>query len=196
MKQKTLTVDPQSARGRLLAAAEALFYEEGLNSVGIDRVIEKAGVAKASLYSIFGSKDELIRSYLETRQQARRARLEARLSQVEGAEAKILAVFDLLREIAAEPNYRGCAFARASNESKPDSGTRTVCNDARAWMRGVFTDLAREAGASNPELLGHQLMLLYDGAVASAHMDANPGAANDARAMALALLRACTQSKA
>ncbi len=189
MKQNISTTDPASARGRLLAAAEALFYEEGLNSVGIDRVIEKAGVAKASLYSIFGSKDALIRSYLETRQQARQDRVNARLSQVEGPEAKILAVFELLREIAAEPNYRGCAFARASNESKPDSSTRAVCNDARLWMRTLFTDLAREAGAPDPELLAQQLVLLYDGAVVSAHMDGNPGAADDARAMALRMLR-------
>src|SRR4051794_603668 len=56
-----------SARERLLAAADELFYEEGVHIVGIDRVIERAGVAKASLYSAFGSKDELIRQYLMRR---------------------------------------------------------------------------------------------------------------------------------
>ena len=189
MKQKSLEVDPLSARGRLLAAAEELFYEEGLNSVGIDRVIERAGVAKASLYSIFGSKDELIRCYLETRQQARQARINARLSLASGPEAKILAVFELLGELAAEPNYRGCAFARARNECKPDSRTRTACDDARHWMRTLFSNLARDAGAQQPEQLAKQLVLLYDGAVVSAHMDGNPGAAQDARTMALALLQ-------
>ena len=54
-----------SARERLLAAADELFYEEGVHTVGIDRVIEHAGVAKGSLYNTFGSKDELIRAYLE-----------------------------------------------------------------------------------------------------------------------------------
>ncbi len=190
MDQKILVVDPLSARGRLLAAAEELFYEEGLNAVGIDRVIERAGVAKASLYSIFGSKDELIRCYLETRQRARQARINARLSLASSPEAKILAIFELLGEIAAEPNYRGCAFARARNESKPDSRTRTACDDARQWMRTLLTDLARDAGAGDPAQLAKQLVLLYDGAVVSAHMDGNPGAAADARAMALGLLRA------
>ena len=57
-----------SARERLLAAANELFYNEGVHTVGIDRVIEQAGVAKASLYNTFGSKDELVRAYLETRQ--------------------------------------------------------------------------------------------------------------------------------
>src|SRR6202021_3405822 len=56
-----------SARERLLAAANELFYEEGVHTVGIDRVIEQAGVAKGSLYNTFGSKDELVRAYLETR---------------------------------------------------------------------------------------------------------------------------------
>ena len=63
-----------SARERLLAAANELFYAEGVHTVGIDRVIERAGVAKASLYNTFGSKDALVQAYLEGRhaQQAER----------------------------------------------------------------------------------------------------------------------------
>ena len=63
--------DRRSARERLLAAADELFYEEGVHTVGVDRVIERAGVAKATLYSAFGSKDELIRAYLAARHAAR-----------------------------------------------------------------------------------------------------------------------------
>src|SRR5579871_4336130 len=63
----TETLDRSSARERLLLAADRLFYEEGIHSVGIDRVIEEAGVAKASLYKNFGSKDELVRAYLDRR---------------------------------------------------------------------------------------------------------------------------------
>jgi len=58
--QTTQTIDRGSARERLLAAADELFYDEGVHTVGIDRVIERAGVAKATLYSAFGSKDALI----------------------------------------------------------------------------------------------------------------------------------------
>src|SRR6202043_101484 len=65
-----------SARERLLEAANELFYDEGVHTVGIDRVIERAGVAKASLYNTFGSKDELVRAYLETRH----ARVAARIT--------------------------------------------------------------------------------------------------------------------
>src|SRR5690349_17397815 len=72
-----------SARERLLAAADELFYEGGIHTVGIDRVIERAGVAKASLYDTFGSKDALIRAYLEARHDARKARLTAWLERYE-----------------------------------------------------------------------------------------------------------------
>ena len=63
----TAAPDRTSARERLLAAANELFYAEGIRTVGIDRIIEHAGVAKASLYNTFGSKDELIRAYLGQR---------------------------------------------------------------------------------------------------------------------------------
>src|SRR5277367_4436573 len=72
---KPSSVPRSSARERLLAAADELFYENSINTVGIDRIIERAGVAKASLYDCFGSKDELIRAYLEARNTARQTRV-------------------------------------------------------------------------------------------------------------------------
>ena len=67
MAVKETSAVRRPARERLLAAANELFYNEGVHTVGIDRVIEQAGVAKASLYNTFGSKDELVRAYLESR---------------------------------------------------------------------------------------------------------------------------------
>src|SRR5260370_14427059 len=67
MAKKPLARRRRSARERLLAAADELFYGEGINTVGIDRVIEHAGVAKASLYDCFGSKEGVIRAYLPAR---------------------------------------------------------------------------------------------------------------------------------
>src|ERR1700729_754728 len=87
-----------SARDRLLAAADELFYENGINLVGIDRVIEHAGVAKASLYDCFGSKEELIRAYLKGRAEKRQARIVERLAGLETPQEKILGVFDMLAE--------------------------------------------------------------------------------------------------
>src|ERR1700730_11258974 len=97
-----------SARERLLAAADELFYENGINLVGIDRVIEHAGVAKASLYDCFGSKEELIRAYLKGRADKRQARISERLASLGTPREKILGVFDLLAELATRTDYRGC----------------------------------------------------------------------------------------
>src|ERR1700693_6324774 len=87
-----------SARERLLAAANELFYENGINLVGIDRVIEHAGVAKASLYDCFGSKEELIRAYLKARSERRQARIRERMAQFLAPRDKNFGGFDLVAE--------------------------------------------------------------------------------------------------
>jgi AcrR family transcriptional regulator len=184
MNMKSTSQDRRPARERLLAAADELFYEEGVNLVGIDRVIERAGVAKASLYDCFGSKEELIRSYLQQRHEARQARLRERLSLCATPREKILAVFDSLAEAAAKPDFRGCAFARASAEARPGSSVKAMCDASRAWNLELFADLAKQAGAADPERVAQQLRLLYDGAALSAHVDKTSTAATAARAVA------------
>src|SRR3954469_17749923 len=86
--------DRRPVRERLLASADELFYREGINNVGIDRILEHAGVAKASLYTTFGSKDELVRAYLEQRNEKRRARIERHLAGKRSPREKLLAIFD------------------------------------------------------------------------------------------------------
>src|ERR1700723_1898541 len=83
-----------SARERLLAAASELFYDEGVHTVGIDRVIERAGVAKASLYNTFGSKDALVRAYLEGRHASVTERITAAVERYDTPRERLLAVFE------------------------------------------------------------------------------------------------------
>ena len=182
--------DRRPARERLLAAADELFYEEGVNLVGIDRVIERAGVAKASLYDCFGSKEELIRSYLQQRHEARQVRLRDWLARYATPRDKILGIFDYVAESVARPDYRGCPFARASAEARPGSSVKTVCDESRAWNLALFADLARQAGATDAERTAQQLRLLYDGASVSAHVDGSAAAAVAARALAEVVLDA------
>ncbi len=190
MVTRSLAQDRRPARERLLAAADELFYEEGVNLVGIDRVIERAGVAKASLYDCFGSKEELIRSYLQLRHEARQARLRDRLARCATPREKILGIFDAMAEAAAKPDFRGCAFARASAEARPGSSVKAMCDESRAWNLALLTGLAQEAGAADPGQLGQQLQLLYDGASVSAHVDGSRTAATAARTLASMLLDA------
>jgi AcrR family transcriptional regulator len=186
----TKTTDRRSARERLLAAADELFYEEGVHTVGIDRVIARAGVAKATLYSVFGSKDELIRCYLTARHAARQERITRTLARYETPRDRLLGVFDVLGESFAEPGFRGCAFMNASAEARPGSAIEEVSDEFRAWVRSLFVELGQAAGVPAPEPLARQLALLYDGATVTARMDRDPGAAAAARAAAAALLDA------
>jgi AcrR family transcriptional regulator len=181
MSTTTPTQPKLSARERLLAAADELFYEEGIHTVGIDRIIDHAGVAKASLYNTFGSKDELVRAYLTGRHESRQARITTRLEEYDTPRAKLLGVFDSLRDYIALPTFRGCAFANASAESQPGGVVDEVSSSNRSWTRSLLTDLAREAGADAPEALAQQLMLVYDGAVTGARMDRRPEIGADAR---------------
>jgi AcrR family transcriptional regulator len=178
-----------SARERLLAAADELFYENGINMVGIDRVIEHAGVAKASLYDCFGSKEELIRAYLKGRADKRQARILERIAGLPTPQEKILGVFDLMAEIANRPDYRGCAFQRASAEAGTSSIIKATCDESRAWLRSQFTELARQAKAADPELLGQQLVFLYDGAALAASVDGDRNAPLAAKALAAQIIR-------
>jgi AcrR family transcriptional regulator len=184
-----------SARERLLAAANELFYTEGVHTVGIDRVIEQAGVAKASLYNTFGSKDELVGAYLESRHANTTGRITRALGRYRTPRERLLGVFDAQGELFAEPGFRGCAFVGASSES-PSEVVEKAAADYRSWVRSLFTDLAREAGVPDHEGLARQLHLLYDGASLSARMDHDPSAATAARAAAAALLDAALATTA
>jgi len=182
-----------SARERLLAAADELFYAEGVHTVGIDRIIEHAGVAKASLYSTFGSKDELVRAYLQGRHEARRTRLQTALERFDNPRDRLLGVFDAMAELAASPTFRGCAFYNAAAEDPSNSGpVAEVCAANRGWTRQLFLDLAKDAGARDPEALAAQLVILYDGSSVGARMDGTAGSAGTARVIAATLLDAAT----
>jgi AcrR family transcriptional regulator len=187
---------PASARERLLDAANELFYGEGVHTVGVDRVIERAGVAKATLYTLFGNKDGLVRAYLQARDAAIRERItRALLTRYKTPRERLLGVFDVQGLTLSDPRFRGCAFSRASAEATEGTSVEEVAEGHRAWLRSLFLDLATEAGARNPEQLARQLMLLYDGAAISAWMDHNPSAATAARSVATALVDAAAIPK-
>jgi AcrR family transcriptional regulator len=180
--------DLPPARDRLLAAADELFYEHGVHTVGIDTIIERAGVAKASLYSTFGSKEELVRAYLEARHQSRRERLLAETERHGDPRARLLAVFDVLSETVAKPGFRGCAFSNAAAESPTDSAAAEVTRKQRGWLLGELVEHATALGAADPGTLARQLTLLYDGTLAQSRLDREPAAASAAKAAAATLI--------
>jgi AcrR family transcriptional regulator len=184
------TVEGGSPRDRLLAAANELFYEHGVHTVGIDTIIERAGVAKASLYSTFGSKDGLVRAYLEARHEARRARLTAEIERHEDPKDRLLAIFDVLATTVAQPGFRGCAFANAVAESELDSAAADVTRGVRRWLLDTMVELTTALGVGDPAALARQLTVLYDGALAQSRLDPTPAAAEAAKAAANELVDA------
>jgi AcrR family transcriptional regulator len=177
-----------SPRERLLEAADELFYADGVHTVGIDRVLERADVARASLYGTFGSKDELIRAYLERRMTVMQARLRAAADAHDDPRERLLSVFDAQAVTFAQPGYRGCAFNRASAEAQPDSAAYEVPRTYRRWLRGYLTELAASAGAAEPDVLARQIHLLYDGAMTARSLDDDADVAAAVKAAAAALL--------
>ncbi len=190
----TKTPRRRTARDRLLATVDELFYSEGIHTVGIDRVIEEAGVAKGSLYYSFGGKEELVAAYLEGRHQRRKARIDVALAGLDDPVEKILAVFDVLHDIVTTPGYRGCAFANAVAEAKPGAVEVEATERYRRWLRDLLAGLATEAGFTDPEGLTERLTLLYDGAVANSQLDKHPQAALVAKELAQLLLSAADRT--
>jgi AcrR family transcriptional regulator len=164
-----------SARERLLATANELFYAEGVHTVGVDRIVAHAGVAKATLYTLFGSKEGLVQAYLTDRFDRTSERITRELeARYETPRERLLGVFEVQGFLFAEPGFRGCAFVGANAEGADGTSIEEVTESYRAWARSLFVDLARQAGAADPEGLARQLVLIYDGAAISAWMDHNP----------------------
>ncbi|MDT5186115.1 MAG: hypothetical protein QOI29_4273 [Mycobacterium sp.] len=152
-----------SVRERLLAAADELFYRDGVQSVGVDRVIDTAGVAKASLYRTFGTKEHLVAAYLAARHQKMFDYLLRAVDKKREPRDRLLAIFDAQAQWINRRQYRGCAFARASAE--PSVGALVLSETAsyRDDIRMLLTTLGSEAGAADAAALGLQLSLLYHG---------------------------------
>jgi AcrR family transcriptional regulator len=179
------------ARNRLLGAADELFYRRGIRNVGIDEIIAKAGVAKASLYNHFASKDDLILAYVQRRDEEWwswfREQVENRAST---PSKRLLAVFDVLAEFVAQSTFRGCAFQNTSIElaDRAHPAHRAVVASKRA-MRSYLAQLADEAGLERPKALAEQLGLLVDGALITASLEGTDAPARTARTVAATLLK-------
>ena len=180
-----VAVDP-SAPGvseRILRTASDLFYREGVRAVGIQRVIDEAGIAKASLYAHYASKDDLVAACIEDRASDARARVEAALADpaLDGR-ARLLRFFELQSEGIADPGFRGCPILNATAEiADPAHPAKEATRRQREWLHKTLTRLATDAGAMAPEDLAGALAVLYDGTAASALVDQNPGVTRHTR---------------
>jgi AcrR family transcriptional regulator len=178
------------ARERIVRAAGDLFYAEGIHAVGVDRVTAAAGVAKATMYQQFRSKDELVAACLQRRAEQWRASVAGPVLALPGSAARrVGAVFERLGKTFAAPGYRGCPFINAAAEYPgPDGPVAAAIAAHRAQVRGLFAELLADVPAARRAALTDQLVLLYDGTMVGAQLDQGPRAARRARAAARQLL--------
>lgn len=180
-------------RDRILAAASELFYQEGVHSVGIDRIIAESGVAKMSLYNHFKSKDALIAAWLEEQHNGWRSWFQgaiARHAEASG-ESPLLAIFDALHEWFEKPNFRGCAFINSAVELvHPEHPGYQVSLDHQQAVADHILALASEANLPHPSDLAQQILILMQGAIVVSMMQGHQNAALQAKAAAAVLLAA------
>jgi AcrR family transcriptional regulator len=185
-------VSRSATRERLVTAAAALFYANGINATGVDAVVVSSGISKPTLYSHFRSKDDLVAAVLERRLQHQVATVDPWVrSRAATPRDRLLAVFDWLAQWHAESASRGCAFVNAAVEL-PESAhpAREVARRQKSWWRGYLAGLAAEAAIAEPDRAGADLLLLMDGASARMAVDRDTGAAGEARRLAATLLDA------
>jgi AcrR family transcriptional regulator len=167
-----------AAQQLLLHAAAELFYREGVRAVGVDAVVERAGVNKMSLYRQFSSKDELVVAYLERSSERFFQRFQRSLDKHPGDPVRQIAqCFEDLTERASVEGYRGCPFVNVSAEFPDASHPARQCvlrNKSELMER--LTTLAASAGADDPEALASALALLIEG-VYAASQTYGPGCA-------------------
>lgn len=177
------------AESRLLDAAERLFYERGIQAVGMDQVRTASGVSLKRLYQVFPSKSELVRACLERRDRRWRERLAAYVDGTEGADERVLAVYDWLYAWFAEPDFRGCAFINSFGElGAVDPAVADTVRAHKAAFREYLAALVVAAGRS--ERAVGPLVLLAEGAMTTAAITGSPEPARQARLGAAQLLSA------
>jgi AcrR family transcriptional regulator len=166
--ERRSSMPAKEARERILAAVDELFYCDGVRAVGVDAVIEHAGVNKMSLYRNFASKDELIAAYVEDRNRQYWSWWDKTMERHAGnPRRQLLGLFEELQTRVSRKGYRGCPFVNIASELSDTShpARRVVALNKRELKRRL-RDLAAAAGAKSSDALADSLMLLMEGAYA------------------------------
>jgi AcrR family transcriptional regulator len=153
-----------SPRERILAAANVLFYHEGIHATGVERIAEQAHVSKRTLYQHFASKTRLVEEYLRRIHETGGMPNERALERpCESPRGRLLAIFDN----PPADRIRGCPFHNAAVEAADEMpGVHAIVHEHKLQFIARLTDTAAAAGARDPYRLGHQLAVLFEGAAA------------------------------
>ena len=162
---------PSEARERLLATASQLFYAEGINSVGVERIIREAGVTLATLYRHFPSKVDLAVAYLQGAHDQIAARAAEQADTLQGRDL-VRAIGDDVTSQIRQAAFRGCAFLNAAAEFEdPQSPVRKAVAEHRQWYYQLLHQAFDDSGHQLPANAARHFVMLRDGAMSAAYLD-------------------------
>lgn len=187
----TAPVPVSSPQERLIEAATRLFCRYGINSVGVDAIVDAAGAAKTTLYKSFGSKDGLVEAVLEREGRAWR---EWFLAEIDGpggtARQRLGRIAPTLKLWFERENFYGCPFINAVGESdKADDRMRNLAIAHKKVVLERLSTLCGEAGFAQPPQVAHALGLIIDGAIVAALVTRDAGVADTAAMACDALIK-------
>jgi AcrR family transcriptional regulator len=176
-----------SPRDRLIEAATRLFCRYGVNSVGVDAIVEAAGTAKTTLYKVFGSKDGLVEAVLEREGRLWRNWFLAEIDGPGGAASERLSrIGPTLKQWFSRDDFYGCPFINAVGESdKADHRMRSLAIAHKKIVLQRLAELCADVGSDDPTQMAHALGLIIDGAIVAALVTRDASVADTAG-------RACT----
>lgn len=184
-----------SKREQVVEAASKLFARDGFHATGVDRIVEEAGVARMTLYKHFKTKDDLILAVLRQREAQFLTWFKDEVEARAGSPGeRLLASFDVLGEWFAgrafpDRGFTGCLFINASAEySDLSDPVHRLAAEHKRLLMDFLRELARAAGARDPEALAKALQLLQEGAIVMAHVSGDLASAKTAKAVARRLL--------
>lgn len=177
------------ARERIVDSSYELFSRRGIQAVGVDELIENAGVAKATLYRHFPSKDDLVLAFLERREELWTHELVEAGAKSRGStpEEQLLAIFDVFDEWFRREDFEACSFISVLLEMGPEHPAGRASMRHLENIRSIVRDLAEEAGLRDPALFAHSWHILMKGSIVAA-AEGDLEAARRARAMARQLI--------
>jgi len=177
------------ARERILRTAYDLFSQRGIRGVGVDEVIRRSGVAKATLYRHFPSKDDLVLAFLQRREQCwTLGFVEAEARRRGGTpEERLLAIFDVFDEWFHRDDYDACAFINVLLEMRPAHPLGRASIQYLENIRGIVGRMADEAGLRDTGEFARSWHILMKGSIISA-AEGDSDAARRAQAMARSLI--------
>ncbi len=169
---------------RILAAADQLFYTQGIRAVGVDTVAAEAGVSKRTLYNHYPSKDALIAAYLTER-------FQHMAPSDKPAREQLLGAFDRLERMLVDGSFRGCPYVNAVTEiGDPKHAAARIALQFKEQRRLWYRALLERLGVRDPDALATQLQILAEGVLAAGIVRGDPAVARSARAAAEVLLNA------